>query len=580
MKSLVFTLLIFSILTLSAQNNVVEFYTIDYNTQMLCKIDTKGGYKEIGSIGVSAYKYLGLDFNKKDGNLYVTISKSLYKVDVKTGNLNFVTEFFKTDGGMGLLSTFLSFNDEGEAFIFNEQSAGDEGKLYRLDNYQTGELIHLGNSTSGMASILGIEFDNTGKLWALDECCKNGLNFFNLKNGKIGGSIMINSRLRFPTDLDFQNNNMYFLDIKSEFTSNQTDLCKVDLVTGNVEVLHTFNTILTCLSEYHAIEDTCDNTVFKYKNFLEKEKINFEGDAVEYDGIIRLTKPTNFQNGVVWYKDYLPLQSSFKTEFTFRISEGDNFTDPENSQPGADGIALIFQNDVNNKIGTPGGGIGYSGLKNALVIELDLFKNEDSDIQDPNGNHLAIFANKGKVSSDHSSSDLIYQNKDIPEIIGNSKNYTLMLDYSKSNKALTITLKGYFGEVEVGNLENFDFSKYIDLEGGNSGFIGISGSTGKAVQRQEILGWSFCSDDKIQSVNETENLTEVYPNPSSEIVYFTKIKENILNIKLLDQLGKEVNNIEHNLLRKNINISQLPFGVYYAIVTTSEKVYYSKIIKY
>ena len=317
--------IVLSTIILKAQNNnVVEFYTIDYNRQMLCKIDTKGNMKDIATIHLQrgqTSKYIGMDYSKQSGKLYITNGKYLYEITPKNGNSTLISTFYTTDGVQPLLSTFISISDDEKTYIFNEQSAGDQGKLYRLHDFATGELTQLGSLLSGMASILGIEFDDNGTLWTIDECCEGAINYFNLQTGIIQGSIRLNKNIKFPTDLDFQENVMYFLDIKNEFKSNESSLCKVDLVTGEVEILHTYNTILTGLSEYHE-KDTCDNTVFKYKSFLEKDKINFEGDAVEYDGIVRLTKQNNFQNGVVWYKDYLPLQGSFKTEFTFRVRWG------------------------------------------------------------------------------------------------------------------------------------------------------------------------------------------------------------------------------------------------------------------
>ena len=227
MKSLVFTLLIFSILTLSAQNNVVEFYTIDYNKQMLCKIDTKGDMKNIVRIKSNLVKYFGMDYNKKDGKLYIILGNSFYEVNVKTGELIFKCYTYFTDGTSNGGSRALSIDDNGNTYIYKEVSAGGVGKLYRLDDYSKGEMIHLSNSGSGIVSCLGLEFDNSGKLWNADECCFGALNYFNIDNGVRAGSVPLKYRFGFPTDLDFQNNEMYLLDIKNETNSNKTDLCKV-----------------------------------------------------------------------------------------------------------------------------------------------------------------------------------------------------------------------------------------------------------------------------------------------------------------------------------------------------------------
>ena len=48
---------------------------------------------------------------------------------------------------------------------------------------------------------------------------------------------------------------------------------------------------------------------------------------------------------------------------------------------GADGMALVFKTDATAEIGIVGGGIGYEGILNSLIIEFDTYKNSNRGIQ-------------------------------------------------------------------------------------------------------------------------------------------------------------------------------------------------------
>ncbi len=85
--------------------------------------------------------------------------------------------------------------------------------------------------------------------------------------------------------------------------------------------------------------------------------------------------------------------------------------------PGADGIAFVIQNYSNRELGLLGGGIGYSGLRNCLAIEIDTYANDSLQIEnclDRNDNHIAVLrGGTNEIKPIHSSQYLIAENKNI-----------------------------------------------------------------------------------------------------------------------------------------------------------------------
>jgi len=63
---------------------------------------------------------------------------------------------------------------------------------------------------------------------------------------------------------------------------------------------------------------------------------------------------------------------------------------------GADGMALVFKPTSTADIGGIGGGLGYAGISNSLIVEFDTYWN-DADNNDPYDDHIAIVSNGNPV---------------------------------------------------------------------------------------------------------------------------------------------------------------------------------------
>jgi outer membrane protein OmpA-like peptidoglycan-associated protein len=107
------------------------------------------------------------------------------------------------------------------------------------------------------------------------------------------------------------------------------------------------------------------------------------GDAYMSGGnCFRLTEAMDWSGGSIWYRDAIDLKEPFAMELNLMLGCKD--------RDGADGMVFIFH-PYAMMTGRPGEGMGYSGLRPSLGIELDTWENEH--LGDPPQDHIAILSN-------------------------------------------------------------------------------------------------------------------------------------------------------------------------------------------
>ncbi len=105
------------------------------------------------------------------------------------------------------------------------------------------------------------------------------------------------------------------------------------------------------------------------------------GDAFDQGDNCFVITPDQFnQAGGVWFSNPI----DFDEDFT--IYYQNNFGNKDGN--GADGMAMVFKGSPTPEIGNVGGGMGYEGITNSLIIEFDTFLNGVNG--DPFFDHLAI----------------------------------------------------------------------------------------------------------------------------------------------------------------------------------------------
>ena len=107
---------------------------------------------------------------------------------------------------------------------------------------------------------------------------------------------------------------------------------------------------------------------------------------------LRMTGSQPFQRGSIWRSKPVLTGRGFETEFTFQISDQsrscsfvrDVATASELykscSVHGADGFAFVLHNDPDGAeaLGEGGNGLGYAGMRNAIVVAFDTWYNPDA----------------------------------------------------------------------------------------------------------------------------------------------------------------------------------------------------------
>lgn len=102
------------------------------------------------------------------------------------------------------------------------------------------------------------------------------------------------------------------------------------------------------------------------------------------DNCWQLTPNVNNRNGAIWNTNQINLNNPF--DLTFHVTQ---------TPGGADGMAFVLQNNGVNVIGGGGSNCGYAGgsITNSIAVELDLWPNQGSGIDDITPDHIAVHQN-------------------------------------------------------------------------------------------------------------------------------------------------------------------------------------------
>ena len=322
----------------------------------------------------------------------------------------------------------------------------------------------------------------------------------------------------------------------------------------------------------NTIKDSCDSNFVEYSDFSNSKDIAFNSASKLNNSEIRITPALNNKTGSIFYKIPFDVSNGFSTEFSFRFSNGYNDV-PDGSPEGADGIAFVIQANNYDYYGKTGGGLGYSGIPNSLAIEFDSY-NDDNDLHDPDGSHVAVFSNgKNPNSSDHKSSAFIASTSDIPLLKADSTIYHGKIEYFSKEKRLSIYFDttGKF-KYAVLVIDSISLTTKLNLINGTKAFIGFTSATGTSYENTDLLNWSFCTKKRTGIQSEVEQTSQfvsndlaISPNPVSD--YLTVKAENITDkieiyslpgeCVFFEQTPTSVPNSVHK-----IDVSKLSSGVY------------------
>ena len=279
--------------------------------------------------------------------------------------------------------------------------------------------------------------------------------------------------------------------------------------------------------------------------------VSLRGSAQKTDTTIVLTGTEQYEAGAVWHNALVNVSNGFETTFSFRLSNGNDNSQPDFGSPGADGVAFVIQNKAVAPIGLSGEGIGYNEMPSGLAVEFDSYLN--AAYSDPTGSHVAIQKGNGIVLSTSHTAEfnrgLAFEN--VPSLVADGSVYYAKIsvgafaEFTEINVYLDKTaefkmpvLTSYIGNLlETVNADDFGRTR-----------IGITSATGKSVQRHELLTWTVTGcESLISDVNETQEFAannpaiSIQPMPVGDVCSVVLEQSNeVGELVVVDVLGHHV----------------------------------------
>jgi len=193
------------------------------------------------------------------------------------------------------------------------------------------------------------------------------------------------------------------------------------------------------------------------------------GSATISGTVARLTDVGFFEAGSIFSRAKV-CASNFSTSFTFQYVAGINCCGQVH---GADGITFAMQANSPSALGGAGFGLGYIGIPNSAAVKFDTFDNVGEGINSTGffSGGAAPFLPAFDVSPVH-----IYDT-DVKRI---------SLTYNGTTLVETIT--------DTITLSSFSHTYTVNIPaavGGDTAYVGFTGSTGAATSTQDIQTWTF-----------------------------------------------------------------------------------------
>ncbi|WP_299113849.1 T9SS type B sorting domain-containing protein [uncultured Winogradskyella sp.] len=218
------------------------------------------------------------------------------------------------------------------------------------------------------------------------------------------------------------------------------------------------------------------------------------GNAIDQGGnCYIITQDLLSQAGGVWYDNAI----DFDQDFT--INYQNNFGSKDAN--GADGMALVFKRNPTPTIGGVGGGLGYEGITESLIIEFDTYQNNipsEGLLADPIFDHIAI-QRDGNPFHNNPSANLAgpIQASLTSQNIEDGNTHEIKIEWNATTEILSV-----FFDCELRLTLALDIKNVI-FSGDDSVFFGFVGSTGGLSNLHQVCFNSISFIDNLQLQDET-----------------------------------------------------------------------------
>ena len=216
-----------------------------------------------------------------------------------------------------------------------------------------------------------------------------------------------------------------------------------------------------------------------YADFTSTAGLNLGGDAAAVDGVLRLTPAQNFTQGQAWLARKVDLSADLVSDFSIRFTE-------QGGSQGADGITFAIQNASATASGQVGGGIGYEGLVNSIVVELDTFDN-GVGAGDADGNHVSVHTAGSGINGprDDTLRGAAFLTPDLED----GAIHRVRVVYDSTATELRI----YVDDLATPALTvDVNIAATLDLDAG-AAWVGFTSATGGGFENHDVLDWSLCA---------------------------------------------------------------------------------------
>lgn len=302
------------------------------------------------------------------------------------------------------------------------------------------------------------------------------------------------------------------------------------------------------------------------------------GHALFKRDTLSLTRLEGFSTGAAYVKKPIDISIPFEMNLTFRLNDGNDKDLKDGGPQGADGFAVLFQPAPVLRVGEAGGGIGYRGLSNCVVVEVDAYLN--AHYSDPSASHVAVQAARGSIEPAHVAPYVQGITTNVPPLVADGSLYYLRLRSSGTSLEISLS-KNAQNNIPCLTIPGFTFSEKLDFNPSGAAYVGITSATGQSIQAHEILTWTIdqCGADSILSTTDwstEESYPTIRPAPSSEFATLQWSGDSDAAISIHDVTGrmlwsKSIIGGETNRACE-LPASEFASGVYYVSVRCANRI--------
>ena len=230
------------------------------------------------------------------------------------------------------------------------------------------------------------------------------------------------------------------------------------------------------IPDYLDLDDDNDGILDCAENGLDKPigqifELNENATQISSNEV-QLTPALNFKAGQMWSYGKIDFTKNFSIPFEAYLGN--------KNDDGADGIAIVFQNDPYgiNATGGTGGGIGARGIQNGVVLELDTYDNKEDGLLEPAADHGQIWKSLDQTA--------ITSTVALPNLEDGAW-HAVVVNWDSASQTLSYTVDGTLAGTYTGNIVTNYFG------GANKVYFGFTASTGGLNNDQRVRFSSLCS---------------------------------------------------------------------------------------